>query len=83
MSKCPACLVSIISAYNHLSFLVKDTIRLALEHLCLFGGMQKFGLVVDVDGLVQQLDRDENGSIDYSEFKRLFGDEPPEAVDAY
>ena len=36
---------------------------------------QKFGLEVDVDALVQQLDRDENGSIDYSEFKRLFGDD--------
>ena len=42
-----------------------------------------FGLEVDVDGLVRQLDRDENGSIEYSEFSRLFVDEDPGPAQDY
>lgn len=34
--------------------------------------MQKFGMKIDVQGLVNRLDRDQNGSIDYNEFSRLF-----------
>ena len=50
-----------------------------VSYACLLSpDMQKFDLLIDVDSMVRQLDRDDNGSIDYHEFSRLF--DTPEDV---
>lgn len=35
------------------------------------GAEQEFELIVDVDGLMESLDKDDSGTVDFNEFKAL------------